>query len=229
MRTREVFEKLGFEEVWGSITDQEPAYKYDFGNIELTAVQVTSMYFRPIFLLTGIASDKRSIREIDQQMPLEVESFEQGVAIIAYALGECHTTKQIPWVERGRQWEEHLPWVQEIRKYENRPQCSVDREWFRIAAKKLRELAKHAKPGEMVAFEFDGEVLRIKTSGELFAMPAQGAGWDQKYQLQFSKLIFLPKRIMRDPVSFGVWEGNLTIDNRRFQLMLFPVSDQNTP
>jgi len=88
MRTRELFEILGFEEVWGSMTDQEPAYRYDFGNIELTAVQVTNLSFQSIFLLGGIARDERSIMEINQEMPLEVESFEQGVAFIAYALGD---------------------------------------------------------------------------------------------------------------------------------------------
>ena len=225
MRTRELFEILGFEEVWGSMTDQEPAYRYDFGNIELTAVQVTNLSFQPIFLLGGIARDKRSIMEINQEMPLEVESFEQGVAFIAYALGDYRPQKNIMWIEQGRKWMEFLPWEQRRREWASMPKCLVDREWFRIAAKKLREHAKFAQSNELVSFEFDGEVLRIKTPVEFIAIPAQGAGWDQAYFLRLSELDFLPKRIMRVPVSLSIWEGRLTIGNRGFQIIPVPASE----
>jgi len=227
MRTREVFEKLGFEEVWGTMTDQEPAYRYDFGNCELTATQVMSRYLRPIFLLGGVARDERSLMEIDFEMPLEVESFEQGVAFIAYALRNYHPRQPIPWVEQGRQWAELLPWERSMREYEGRPKCVVDWEWFRLAAKKLREQAKSAESTELVAFEFDGEVLRIKTTCEFIAIPAQGAGWEHTYFLSLSELDFLPKRIIKRPVWVSAWEGKLTIGNRVFRLMSAPSSEQD--
>jgi hypothetical protein len=40
--TRTVFEDLGFKEDWQAITDQPPAYFYDFGNLLLRAVECTS-------------------------------------------------------------------------------------------------------------------------------------------------------------------------------------------
>jgi len=208
------------------MTDQEPAYRYDFGNIELTAVEVTNLSFQPIFLLVGIASDKRSIMEIRQEMPLEVESFEQGVAFIAYALGDYRPQNNTLWVEEGRKWAKLLPWERKRREYEGRPNCVVNSEWFCIAAKKLRGHAKFAESTELVSFEFDGEVLRIKTPGEFIAIPAQGTSWDQAYFLRLSQLDFLPKRIMRVPVSLSIWEGMLTIGNRGFQLMSVSASEQ---
>jgi hypothetical protein len=150
VQTREVFERLGFDEVWDTMTDQKPAYRCHLGNIELTATQVTNRYFRPVFLLGGIARDERSVREIDSQLPFEVESFEQGVAFIVYAIGNYRPRRPVPWVEQGRQWADRLPWERARREYERRPQCAVDWEWFRVAAKKLREQLPMADPTDLV-------------------------------------------------------------------------------
>jgi hypothetical protein len=219
MQARDIFEKLGFEKIWGTATDQEPAYRYDFGNIQLTATQVTNLHFKAVFLLGGVARDERSGGMIDFQMPLEVESFEQGVAFIAYAIRDFSPQKPTPWLEQGRQCAELLPWVREMRMYEGRPHCSVDWEYFRVTVQKLREQLSSADPSEVVSFEFDGEVLRIKTPHALFAMPARGVRWDQRYFLQMSKLDFLPKRITHRPVSFSIWEGKICIGSRLFPLV----------
>ena len=86
MKTRALFAILGFQKDWGAITDQRPAYFYDFGNLRLTAAEVMSDQFKPCFHLGGVIQDARSITMIDFEMPLEVESFEQGVAWISYGI-----------------------------------------------------------------------------------------------------------------------------------------------
>jgi hypothetical protein len=222
MQTREVFKALKFEEVWGEMTDQDPSYRYNHGNLELTAVQVTNKYIQPIFLLRGVANDGRNMMMIDCEIPLQVESFEQGVAYIAFALHDFQPQKPILWLNQGRQWAELLPWERNRRKYAERPKCFVDWEWFRVAANKLREQAKSADPNDFAIIEFDGEVLRIKTRVELIAMPAQGTSWDQPCFIPVSKLNFLPKRITKQPVCLSIWDGKLTVGNRAFQLSSGP-------
>ena len=221
MKTRDVLSELGFKENCDPrYAGLNPAYQYDFGNLELTAFESHNRYFRPVFWFSGVAWGHNSLRDIDFEMPLEVDSFEQGVAWIAYVLGRKFCPKKPAlWLEQGQEWADTLPWVRRLKQYEARPCCSVDREWFRVAGKKLRERAGSADANEMASFEFDGDVLRIKTSSALLAMPAQGVAWDRAYYLPLSKLDFLPKRIMRYTVQVSVWEGRLSIDCRLFNLI----------
>jgi hypothetical protein len=79
VKTRAVFESLGFQEDWAAITDQSPAYYYDFGNLRLTAPEVISDRLVPCFHFGGVWRGANSISMVDFEMPLEVESMEQGV------------------------------------------------------------------------------------------------------------------------------------------------------
>jgi hypothetical protein len=88
VKTRALFESLGFQEDWEAITDRRPAYYYDFGNLRLTAAEVMSQYLVPCFHFGEVCQGARSISMVDFEMPLEVESLEQGAAWIAYGIGE---------------------------------------------------------------------------------------------------------------------------------------------
>jgi hypothetical protein len=72
VKTRAVFGSLGFQEDWEAITDQRPAYYYDFGNLRLTAAEVMSDHFVPCFHFGGVWRDANSISMVDFAMPLEV-------------------------------------------------------------------------------------------------------------------------------------------------------------
>jgi hypothetical protein len=142
MKTRDVLSELGFKENW------DPRY------------ETHNRYFRRVFWFSGVAWGHNSLRDIDFEMPLEVDSFEQGVAWIAYVLGRKFCPKKPAlWVEQGQEWADTLPWVHRLKQYEARPRCLVDREWFRVACKKLQERAGSADADEMVSFEFDGDAL----------------------------------------------------------------------
>ncbi len=212
--TRALFETLGFEEDWEAITDQRPAYYYDFGNLRLTAAEVMSDYLKPCFHFGGVYRGANSITMVDFKMPLEIESFEQGVAWISYGIGDRFKPDlPTPWLADGRTWTEHLPWVRHMRAYERRPRCSVAKDWFRVAAKKLRPLAAIASECDLVWLAFDGEALRITGCGATIIVPATGTAWDTRYAIKGTKLDHLPKRLS-DPVVIGVWEGKLTIGKR---------------
>lgn len=111
MDTRTVFKYLGFEEDQEAITDQPPAYLYDFGNLLLRAAECMSFRsLRPVFQISGVKRGRRSLGLIELEMPLKVDSFEQGVALIAHAVGKDFDPL-VPtfWLSDGRRWQDHLP------------------------------------------------------------------------------------------------------------------------
>jgi len=220
MDTRELLCKLGFAEVLGEITEKEPSYLYDFGNLQLTAAQVTNFYLRPVFSFGGVAYGKNSLGEISFELPIEVESFELGVALIAYGVGgKFQPVRPTSWLAQGRSWKNYLPWVRNRMLYESRPQCSVEREWFRVAAKKLRNLAITACEKDVAIFSFNGEVLHVSACEETYVMAAKGKPWDISCAIAASKLDFLPKHFMDEIVRLSVWEEHLTIGSRGWALV----------
>jgi hypothetical protein len=137
VKTRALFEELGFQENWETITDQRPAYYYDFGDLRLTAAEVMSDRFQPCFQFGGVWRGTNSLSMVDFSMPLEVESLQQGAAC-AYGIGEKFQPRHpIPWLAGGRRWQDRLPWVRRMEEYKARPTCSVEKDWFKVAAKKL--------------------------------------------------------------------------------------------
>lgn len=224
METRDLLNRLGFSEIYGEITEKEPSYLYDFGNLQLTAAQVTNFYLKPVFFFGGVARYNGTLSHIQFEIHLEVESFELGVALIAHGIGKkFKPLKPTPWIELGRSWQDHLPWVRRQKAYAARPQCQVGREWFRVAAKKMRELAIQAEIAELVNFSFDGQVLKIKTGTDFLAMPAEGEPWNTEYSLKAKELEALPRRFMKETVLLGIWEGQLCVDSRRLTLLQRPV------
>lgn len=92
MDTRTVFEHLGFKEDWQAITEQPPGYFYDFGNLLLCAIECTSCRSsKPVFLIGGVKCGPRSVGQIEFEMPLTIDSFEQGVALITQLLAKNST------------------------------------------------------------------------------------------------------------------------------------------
>jgi hypothetical protein len=95
----------------------------------------------------------------------------------------------------------------------------VEREWFRVAAKKIRNQALSAGASDIIIFRFDGKVLSIDMGDELLAMPAKGKAWDIDYSVSAAKFSALAKRIMGATVYLGVWEGQLQIDRHRYPIL----------
>jgi hypothetical protein len=216
---RAVFEQLDFEENWSAMTDEAPAYRYDFGNLKLEAAQVTNRHFMPVFLLSGVHQDVRSLRMICFETPLEVASLEQGIALLAHAVGRSfQSAEPISWLEQGRSWQHLLPWEQGRRAYEARPHCVVERDWFRMPAHQLRLLAGSATEKDVATFTFNGRILTIDAAGTCLPMPAQGTAWLESYGVRLLELSVLPKRLIRSVIGIGVWERRLTINSLSLQV-----------
>ncbi|WP_137805888.1 hypothetical protein [Pseudomonas sp. G(2018)] len=218
METRALLESLPFQEDYWTLTDRQPGYFYDFGNFRLEAVQLTNQYFRQVFVFSGVIANTRSLRMINFQLPVEVESFEQGVALIAHGLG-ADFVPDVPtsWLTDGRSWASHLPGVRERIAYSARPHCVVEKDWFRVALRKLLDIGGSTEADALVSIGFDGEVLRFSCNGKVVICPATGSSWDETYSIRATQLEHLPKRL-RDWVDVSIWKDRLTIGNRVWYL-----------
>ena len=217
--TRVLFATLGFREDWEAITDQPPAYIYDFGNLVLHAAEVMGRrYLKPVFLMGGVTRDARSIGLIDFEMPLTIDSLEQGVALIAHAVGrDFQPLVPTPWLSDGRKWQDHLPWSRDRARYEARPSCSVPRDWFRVARDRLQVFSEESLEADLAWLTFDGEVLRFTIGDAAVTVPAAGRPWSDRYAIRAIELKLLPKRLT-DPVWIDIWDATLGVGNRRWQL-----------
>ena len=112
--TRDILAILGFEEVHGLMTDQEPSYLIDLGNARVEITQIMNMRFAKVLQMSGAyaSPNGRSVHQIDFGLPLSVESFEQGIALLVHGLGSNFEPEiPTPWIELGRKWKDRLPWA----------------------------------------------------------------------------------------------------------------------
>ena len=220
---REVLPALGFTPLWGTATDLEPAYEFKGGGIDICVAQVTSRYFRPEFLIGGAAFNARSLTHIEQSMPLALESRDQVVGWLAFAVGvDFRPLASVPWFEEGRELQHLLPWERrrlELRAemQENarlrllRPYCIVRRDglrgWLNAAC---RAVNWPPAPGRFT-ISFDGEILKLRVRGRLAAVQADGFAWPHAYAGELADLQALPRRLDSDPVEVGIWRDMLEV------------------
>ena len=221
METRDLLADLGFEPFMAQFTDQQPGFRYNFGNLVLEAVQVTNQYCRPEMLFTGTVKTARMFGSVSFFLFLNVESFEQGVALIAYNIGrDFKSILPTPWLELGRSFEEHLPGRRELRLFQQRPKCHVEAEWFRVAVKKLIAAGEASKPNETFCASFLGDVLKFDLSGQCVAMPATGSAWPKSHFCLSAGLRRLSKRTPSVGIEVSIRDGRLAIGGLRLPLSL---------
>lgn len=121
-----------------------------------------------------------------------------------------------PWLKEGRKYQHLLPWERERRAYEARPHCYVDRDWARVAFKRLAEQLANVNAESPVTFSFDGRVLTILCGEGVNVMSAVGKRWTQIYSIKARALRDLPKRLMSNEVEVSVWKSHLTLGNKRY-------------
>ncbi|HEV8363085.1 MAG TPA: hypothetical protein VGQ52_06180 [Gemmatimonadaceae bacterium] len=223
--TREVLQALGFAE---DQSEQQRGFSFNFGNFKLWALPCTNRWFTPVVLVTGTVFDGSNLREVIQELPDKVESVEQAMAWMAWLVDKATThpfnlSSEPGWLVQGRLHRHLLPWEREraIREkeraaYAARPHCDVQRDWVRLALKKLHQQLASVSPDATVTVSFDGTVLTMRCEKTVIAVSANGSPWTQKYEIRAGALEPLPKRLMRDPVDVSVWNSTLMIGNQRY-------------
>jgi hypothetical protein len=238
---RDVLPTLGFRPVWGTATDFEPAYEFKGGGIDICVAQVTSLYLRPEFMIGGTAFNARVLRRVEQFMPLALESRDQIIAWLAFAVGaDFRLLGPVPWFEEGRDLQHLLPWEQRrlelraqmqesVRLRLLRPPCMVEREglrgWLNAAC---RAVGWPPAPGRFT-ISFDGEILKLRVRSRLVAVQADGSAWPHSYAGELRHLHALPRRLDSDPVEIGIWRDVLQIGRVRLPVeILESASDPSS-
>jgi hypothetical protein len=230
--TRQLLLTLGFVPDIGVHSDELPGLIFNFGNFKLEASWQLNRWFVPIVLLSGLFSTSDILAPLDQQLPLEVESVDQGKAFVAWclqgSLDEPYETQITPdWLVEGRSHFDLLPWKREAAAYEGRPRCYIRREWARVTLKELGEHVASFKTNETVSFSFDGEVLRIRCGSNLIVVQAQGKAWLEQCLIDVSQLMPLPKRLVSDPIEISYLGSTLTIGHRCYAGIRCEPTEEN--
>lgn len=212
-----MFTRLGFESC--ETAGRRSSHSFDFGNLQLSAVEGMSRQFEIVYVCSGVLQSDRAIEDVRFQIPLILDSYELGIALMAYYLRNITLTNEPDWLFEGQGFSALLPWKQHRMDYETRPQCLLEREWFSVARNKLRALAETADERDLATFFFDGRALFIEVCGESVIMPGKGEAWTEKFSLSARSLSFLPKRIMNSQVSISIWDEKLIIDRRAWHLV----------
>ena len=218
--TRDALVSLGFLEDWQATTDRQPGYVFACDQLKLNASEVMSAYFKPVFLVAGVFANSRTISSIQFEMPLQVDSLNQAKAWIAYGSHFESSDCSLPWLEEGMALKHLLPWERDRILYEERPQCSVPRDWMRLAIAELRAMALQCSLDAECEVTYDGSVLTFKTSAAI--VPLSGSGgrpWPQACRVKLASFARLPKRLMQDPVNIYVFDSGLNIGSHRFTVL----------
>jgi hypothetical protein len=222
IKTHALLLTLGFsEDPTEDFGSAWPELSYDFGNFKLSASCSMNRLFQDVVMLSGVMTTRRSIALVEYEMPLEIESFELGLALVTYCLdvhaydGIFKPASPVAWVAEGRRYRHLLPWERDIAEYAARPHCYVQRDWARVALRDLAEVVSSVDNNSVI-FQFDGDVLTIRCEGKVLAMPATGNPWPTRYSVRAELLRTLPRRLMRKQVEFSILESILTIGNMRY-------------
>jgi hypothetical protein len=215
----DALKELGFSPDSTVISDDMPGLSFDFGNFKLSASVVINKSFKPVVLFGGVLATPRTLTEVCFELPRMVASRQQVVAFLAYYLDKqasesgsvFHPAREVDWISEGRQNRHLLPWAAEMAAYRSRPHCSVQRDWLRLALKRLAELLGQLDAAAEVEIGFDGSVLLIRCSDEVVAMSAHGRPWRTQFTIPAGNLTHLPKRLGRDEIEISVWDGRLSI------------------
>ncbi|MEO7049140.1 MAG: hypothetical protein ABI091_27795 [Ferruginibacter sp.] len=200
----------------------EGGLQFDFGNCKLKACKTWTLS-GDIICFFGYWRSERGMGEIAFDLPLRVESYEQGLALIAFNLKNADFFKMPGWLKTGLEWQENLPWRKRQKEYEDNPKARIEHEWFRLIVKKLLAISKISIDNDITTFTFDGTILKIESNNLLLVCPGTGQAWLDSAIVKTKSLDFLPKRIQNKDVLIFLWERRLFIANRSFKLEDFKV------
>jgi hypothetical protein len=196
-------------------SDLRPGLSLDFGNFKLSAVAVTNPYSGEIVSFSGILATPRTLTEIHFELPRRVESLKQCAAWIVWNLdqqwdGRVFTPARVSgWVEGARRNRRLLPWVMSQGEFDARPQCTVQRDWLRLALKALGKHLDSLPDNGIVVFRFDGSVFSIRCNQKVIAFPGEGLPWTVCFKVEAKTLRCSPKRRMREYIDVSVWESRI--------------------
>lgn len=204
----------------------ENSLQFDFGNCKLKAIQSINRYFLEGYNFFGFYISERRAGELNFFLPLELESYEQVLAFMAYNLRNADLKIKPDWLNEGHALKEHLPWERELKEFQEKPSFSIEHEWFRVIVKKIRLLTQASTDEDVTTFSFDGAVLKVVCNNQPFVVSGLGKAWQQTVTVKTKSLSFLPKRIFKRDVWFYIWQDKFHIGKRAFDMVVLNTSQK---
>jgi hypothetical protein len=215
-------------------SDILPGLSLDFGNLKLSAVAVVSPRSGEIILFSGVLATPRTAAEVQFELPRRIESLKQCAAWIAWNLdqhssgGAFRPARDVGWIEEARRNRRLLPWVMSQAEYNARPQCSVQRDWLRLAQKNLRERFASLPDDAVVEFVFDGAVFSVRCGTKVIAFPGDGLPWAVCFRVEAKTLRQESKRrLMREYIGVSIWNSRIEFGPWSYEGTVEPLRVRN--
>jgi hypothetical protein len=221
--TMDALRSLGFQHDPRVISDEYPGLSFDFGDLALRASSCLNLRCVEVILFTGVLSTQCGLAEVHFEMPRQIKSLKQCAAWIVWSLDRhCdhrvfRPVQEVDWIEEGRRNQRLLPWVMSMAEFNARPQCTVRRDWLRLALKTLSEYLTALSDNAGIVFSFDGSVLSIRCDKKVIALPGDGSPWAVNFRVEARTLRYLPKRLMRENIGVSIWESRITLGNYKYE------------
>ena len=216
-------------------SDIHPGLSLDFGSFKLSAVAVLSPYSGEIILFSGVLPTERTLDQIQFELPRRVESLKQCAAWIVWHLDQhsggrtFKPARHMGWFDEGRQNRRLLPWVKSQAEFDARPQCTVQRDWLRLALKTLSGRVAVLPDSTIVAFHFDGSIFSIRFEKKVIAFPGEGPPWTVSFSVESRTLRQQPKRrLMREYIGISVWDSRIRFDSWSYEGIVAPLLGKNS-
>lgn len=191
---------------------------YNFRRINIIANQSVNQYFQESIIFYGSYFGNNSVGEIDFQLPIEVDSFETGLAFIAFNLKGVDIVDRPEWLQIGLTLQHILPWEKDRIAYNAAPKALIEYDWFRLLIKKLRKKTEEVEDNHITIFSFENGILKVVSGNEVIAIHGSGNDWKTDAKIKTKTLDILPKRISKRDGLVYIWKGELNIDRCRFEL-----------
>lgn len=215
-----VLKEIGFREI------SDSKFEYDFGNFKLNTCEGVNKHLADIFYFSGINRTPQTITLIEFDLPIRVDSVEQGVAFLSYYLGKDFEARKVPaWYHQGKLWKYLLPWEKERTAYNQKPSATIEHEYFRLMIRKMRKLALLANMEDITTFSFDGEILKIVCADQRIVAPATGNPWEETITVRTKSLSNLPERVKTRDGEMFLWQECLQIASNTFKIINLSSSD----
>ncbi len=222
--TMDALRCLGFESDTDVYSEGGTGLSFDFGNFKLSAGLMMSIQMQEVVCFSGVVSTSRTIASIEFEMPVRVESHDQCSAWIAWYLNAQmpHREKVIlldrsDFLNYGMQHFSLLPWERSKAAYASHPRCSVERTWMRQGLNSIQKYIDLVEMESKVIISFDGNLLLFQGENWVIPLPATGAAWSYKYQIEVRNFSRFPSRLMNTAIEVSIWDGSMRLGNRFYR------------
>ncbi len=169
--------------------------------------------------------DGRTLQFEPSYIPESADTYEQGLAFLAFAVGrneERHFGNVPEWYSDGKEHRQLLPWEMERKRerdeYDALPKVSIDIEWMRVLVKMLKGW-KQIPSQEIISLSYNGQFLSFEFGEHHIPIPGNGKAWENRYSIDPSFLNDLPKRITKRNLILLVRNNQLQFGNRCYDLL----------